>query len=190
MNQGIKNMETKYYILLSIIAALTLGGCISTSKSTTTYILREDDNAPKTHANVVIIDSVQLAGYLERPNPVRRIGRHAIDFYPHMIWAQDFRSMVKETLVNNLLLRNSHSTDAKKYHAIVHFLRFEVDENTKKFIVSVVCYMRCEKESLKKHFVYDYDCAGCSDEKLVSLYDKALSDLADKLSELAENSGK
>ena len=182
-------MKDKYAIFLSVIASLMLGGCLS-SKTTTSYLLREDDTAPRQYANIVIIDSVQLAGYLERPNPVRRSGRHTVDFYPCMVWAQDFRSMVKETLVNNLLLRNSHSTDAKKFHAIVHFLRFEVDENTKKLIVSAVCYMRCEKESLKKHFVYDYDCAGCTDERLVSLYDKALSDLADKLSESAENSGK
>ena len=179
-------MKTKYYIILSIIAALTLGGCISTSKTTTTYILRDDDNAPKMHTNIVIIDSVQLAGYLERPNPVRRIGKHAIDFYPHMVWAQDFRSMVKETLSNNLLLRNAHSTNSRAFHAIVHFLRFEVDENSHKLVVSVVCYMRREKENMKKHFVYDYDCANCNDEKLIDLYDKALSDLADKLSEMAE----
>ena len=185
-------MKTVNSILISFLASLmllTLGGCIS-SKPTTSYLLREDDTAPKQYANAVIIDSVQLAGYLERPNPVRRIGRNTVDFYPNMVWAQDIRSMLKETLVNNLLLRNSHSTDAKKYHAIVHFLRLEVDENSKKFIVNAVCYMRCEKENYKKHFVYGYDCAGCTDEKLINFYDKALSELADKLSEMAEGSGK
>ena len=178
-------MKTANHILFLIIASLMFGGCIS-PKPTISYLLRPDEKATKQYANAVFIDSVQLAGYLERPNPVIRRGRHKVDFYPCMSWAQDFRSMIKETLINNLLLRNAHSPNAKFYHAIVHFLRFEVDENSKKLVVNVVCTMRCEKESLKKQFVFEYDCAGCADEKLIDLYDKALSELADKLSEMTE----
>lgn len=163
-----------------------LGGCIS-SKPTTSYLLRPDDSAPRQYANAVILDSVQLAGYLERPNPVVRSGKHKVDFTPCMVWAQDFRSMIKETVASNLLLRNAHLPNAKAFHAIVHFLRFEVDENSGKLVVSVVCMMRCEKESLKKHFVYEYDCASYNDERLIDLYDKALSELADKLCEMAES---
>ena len=179
-------MKTANHILFLVIASLMLGGCLSSNTTTTSYLLRPDEKATKQYANAVIIDSVQLAGYLERPNPVIRRGRHKVDFYPCMVWAQDFRGMIKETLINNLLLRNAHSPNTKVFHAIVHFLRFEVDENTNKLVVNVVCVMRCEKESMKKHFVVEYNCAGCADEKLIDLYDKALSDLADKLSEMAE----
>ncbi len=160
------------------------------SKPKTEYLLRSDEKAPRQYSNVVIIDSMQLAGYLERSNPVRRSGRHKVDFYQDMVWAQDLRSMVKETLSHNLLLRNAHSQDAKVFRALVSFLRFEVDENSGKFVVSVVCAMRSGKEGTKKHFFFDYDCSGCSKEKLIDLYDKALSDLADKMCEMAEDAGK
>ncbi len=182
-------MKTSFYLLCSVIVPLLLGGCIM-SKPKTEYILRADEKAPRQYSNVVIIDSVQLAGYLERSNPVRRIGRHKVDFYPTMAWAQDLRSMVKETLSHNLLLRNAHSHDAKFFRALVSFLRLEVDENSGKFVVSAVCAMRCGKESTKRHFIYSYDCSGCSGEKLIDLYDKALSDLADKMCEMAEDAGK
>jgi len=178
-------MKTANQILIALIASLMLGACIA-SKPTTAYLLRPDDKAQKQYSNAVIIDSVQLAGYLERPNPVVRSGRHKVDFNPFMVWAQDFRSMIKETLASNLLLRNSHSPNAKVFHAIVHFLRFEVDQNSRKLVISVVCMMRCDRESLKKQFVYEYDCTNFNDESLIDLYDKALSELADKLGEMAE----
>ena len=179
-------MKTANQILLCLIASLMIGGCISSNRPTASYLLRPDDSAPRQYANVVAIDSVQLAGYQERPHPVVRSGRHRVDFNPFMVWAQDFRSMIKETLAGNILLRNSNAPNAKVFHAIVHFMRFEVDENSGKLVVNAVCMMRCERDSLKKQVVLEYDCVGCKDERLIDLYDKALSELADKLCEMAE----
>ena len=182
-------MKTAIFVLITVMAPLFFGGCIS-SKPTTTYLLRADEQASRQYANAVIIDGVHLAGYLDRSNPVKRSGRHKLDIYPSMVWAQDFRTMIKETLSTNVMLRNSHSADAKVFRALVSFLRFEVDENSGKLVVSVVCSMKCGKENIRKHFAYDYDCNGCSGDRLIDAYDKALSELADKLCEMADNNQK
>ena len=176
-------------LVFSIIASLLIGGCIST-KPSTSYLLRHDEKAERQYRNTVVIDSVQLAGYLEQASPVRRMGKHKVDIFADMVWAQDFRSMVKETLEGNLLLRNANSKDARVFHAIVSFLRFEIDESAGKLVVSAVCFMRCGKESMKRQFALEYDSSGCTGDKLIDLYDKALSELSDKLCEMAESQAK
>ena len=176
-------------LVFSVVASLLIGGCIS-SKPSTSYLLRPDEKAERQYRNSVVIDSVQLAGYLEQSSPVRRMGKHTVDISSDMVWAQDFRSMVKETLEGNLLLRNANSADAKVFHAIVSFLRFEIDESAGKLVVSAVCSMRCGRESMKRQFALEYDSAGCTGDKLIDLYDKALSELADKLCEMAESQPK
>ena len=178
-------MKNNARILFPLFVLLLASGCMMTKK-TKAYLLRPDEHVTMQCPNVVVIDGLHLSGYLERSCPVKRLGRHSVDVHPNMAWAQDFRSMVKETLTTNLMLRCQKSGDAKIYRALVHFMRLEVDDNTGKFNVSVLCTMKCGKALARRHFEYQYDCAGRSGEALIDLYDKALSELADKLCEMTE----
>lgn len=176
----------KHFLSLSVILlAIVAGGCF-TSKPTYSYLLCPAENAAMRSKSNVIIGGVRLAGYLERQNLVCRTGRHCVDIYTDILWAQDFRGMVKETLESNLLLRRGEDTESKKFTAYVDFLSFEQDASAGRFNVSVVCVLRAGTEVRKRHFVYGYDNKNTSGDKLIELYDRALAELADKLCEAAD----
>ena len=175
-------MRNKALIVLLGLVAMTLTGCVSSSK-TCTYILCPDDSAAKQYNAMVTVSGIELPEYLDKNTIAVRVSKHTIGSLKSHQWAQNFRKMIQNSLAADLLQRSTGSKEAPKFTVYVQIQRFELDENNN-LNVHANCILNTSlkaPERLSKTFVFTgkYPWGGSNVEELIGLYDKAISDMAE-----------
>ncbi|MBF0274826.1 MAG: membrane integrity-associated transporter subunit PqiC [Nitrospinae bacterium] len=124
---------------------LFVSGCVSTTNASTKfYILNPISDAPslqkkvKTKAVSVVIDSLRLPQYLERPQIVMRTSANELSFAEFHQWGGNLRKNMMRTLAENLsqLLGSPEISMAPNMSSVpsdfrleLEILRFEKESN-------------------------------------------------------------